>query len=469
MTETPPLLAPPRLRGTRVLVVGAMRSGLSLTRFLLEQGAQVTLTDQKAASALPPAIEELRARGARLELGGHDEATFTAADLIAVSPGVPLGSPPLLAARGRGVRIVAEVEVASWYLTGTLVGITGSNGKSTTTALCGHVLQHAGLRAVACGNLGTPLTEMVPDDAPDRVYVVELSSFQLEGIETFRPRIAALLNLSPDHQDRYPDVRAYYDAKARIFMNQGPEDHAILNQDDAETLAAGRGAAARRHLFSRTQEVDDGAFVRQGDVIVRRSGRETVVMPAAQAPLFGPHNLDNILATLVMADLLGVPMPAAARGVMTFRGLPHRLEKVRDRQGVAWFNDSKATNVGAAVQSLLSFPGGVVLILGGKDKGGDFASMRPIIRSRVAHLILMGHARESIQSQLGPIAPTTLVVTMAEAVEAAARLAAPGSVVLLAPACASFDQYSDFEARGEDFRRLVLALPAGSHPSGEGR
>ena len=469
MTERLRPQAPPRLRGARVLVVGAMRSGLSLTRFLLDQGADVTLTDQKAASGLPPAIDELRVRGARLELGGHDEASFTAADLIAVSPGVPLASPPLQAARGRGVRIVAEVEVASWFLTGTLVGITGSNGKSTTTALCGHVLHHAGLRAIACGNLGTPLTEMVPDDAPDRIYVVELSSFQLEGIETFRPRVAALLNLSPDHQDRYPDVRAYYDAKARIFMNQGPSDDAVLNHDDAEALAAGRRGAARRHAFSRTQEVDDGAFVRRGDIVVRRDGRETAVMPVAQAPLFGPHNLDNILATLLVTDLVGVPMSAAARGVATFRGLPHRLEKVSDRQGVAWFNDSKATNVGAAIQSLLSFPGGVVLILGGKDKGGDFASMRPFIRSRVAHLILMGQARESIQGQLGPIAPTTMAATMAEAVEAAARLAAPGGVVLLAPACASFDQYSSFEERGEDFRRLVLALPAGSPPPREGR
>jgi len=465
MAETVRPQAPPRLRGARVLVVGAMRSGMSLTHFLLEQGASVTLTDLRPAAGLPPAIEELRARGARLELGGHDEASFVGADLIAVSPGVPLATPPLLAARRRGVRIVAEVEVASWFLTGTIVGITGSNGKSTTTALCGHLLQQAGLRATACGNLGTPLTEMIPDDTPDRYYVVELSSFQLEGIEIFRPRIAALLNLSPDHQDRYPDARAYYDTKARIFMNQGPQDDAILNHDDAEVLSLGGRIAARIRAFGRVAEVEEGAFVRGGDIVLRRDGRETAVMPVADSPLFGTHNQENVMAALLVADLCGVPLPRVARGVRSFRGLPHRLEKVRERNAVAWFNDSKATNVGAAVQSLMSFPGRVVLILGGKDKGGDFAAMAPLIRARVAHLILMGHARESIRRQLGPVAPTTMAVTMAEAVEAAARLAPPGGVVLLAPACASFDQYSGFEERGEDFRRLVLALPAGLAPA----
>jgi UDP-N-acetylmuramoylalanine--D-glutamate ligase len=468
MTETVRPQAPPRLRGARVLVVGAQRSGASMTRFLLEQGAAVTLTDLKAAGSLPKAIEELRRRGARLELGGHDEASFLGADLIAVSPGVPLVSPPLLSARRRGVPIVAEVELASWFLTGSIVGITGSNGKSTTTALCGHLLRHAGLGAAACGNIGTPLMEMASDDAPDRTYVVELSSFQLEGIETFRPRIAVLLNLSPDHQDRYPDVRAYYDAKARIFMNQGPGDHAVLNHDDPEVLSLSGSVAAARHLFSRCAEVEDGAFVRQGEFVLRRGGRTTGVMPVAEAPLFGGHNQENVMAALLVADLCGVPLPVAAEGVRSFRGLPHRLEKVGERGGVAWFNDSKATNVGAARQSLLTFRDRVVLILGGRDKGGDFASLAPLIRERVAHLILMGEARESILRQIGPVAPAVMVLTMAEAVEAAARLAAPGGVVLLAPACASFDQYAGFEERGEDFRRLVLALPAGPAPEPAG-
>ena len=444
-----------------MLVVGAMRSGLSLTRFLLAQGASVTLTDLKATERLGPEVLELRGRGASLELGGHDEDTFLSADLIAVSPGVPLASPPLLAARRRAVRIVAEVEVASWFLRGTLIGITGSNGKSTTTALCGHLLLRSGIRATACGNLGTPLTEMIATDAPDRVYVVELSSFQLEGIETFHPAIAALLNLSPDHQDRYPDARAYYDAKARLFMNQEPRDHAILNHDDREVGAVAARIAARKLHFSRLGGIEEGVFVRGGDFVLREGGRETVLMPLADLPLFGVHNQENVMAALLVATLCGVPASRAALEVKSFRGLPHRLEKVGERCGAAWFNDSKATNVGATLQSLKSCGEDIVLILGGKDKGGAFRDLEPLIRERVAHLILMGEARESIARQLGPIAPTTLVVTLAEAVEAAARLAPRGGVVLLAPACASFDQYSGFEERGEDFRHLVLALPGG--------
>jgi len=451
--------APPRLAGARVVVVGAARSGLALTRFLLGTGARVTLTDARPATDLSPETAVLNAEGALLELGGHREETLLSADLVAVSPGVPLDIAPLVAARRRGVRVVAEVEAASWFLRGTLIGITGSNGKSTTTSLAGHILSAAGLDAVACGNLGTPLSELIDSDSPARHYVVELSSFQLEGIETMRPRIAALLNLSPDHQDRYKDSAAYYDAKMRIFMNQGPADHAILNADDPEVGARATALRARRHLFSRTRMVDDGACVSGGALVLRRGGRDTRVMAAAEVPLFGVHNLENVLTALLVAGLSGVPVPAAAAAVRSFRGLPHRLEKVRDLDGVAWFNDSKATNVGATAQSLRSFGSGVVLILGGKDKGGAFAELEPLLRGRVAHLVLMGKARETIRKQIGTAVPVTMATDMDEAVTAARALARPGGVVLLAPACASFDQYSGFEARGDHFRRLVTALP----------
>ena len=365
----------PELRGARVVVVGAAKSGLSLARFLVGAGARVTLTDARPAAAFGPEVADLAARGVTLEMGGHQEATLLAADLVAVSPGVPLVIEPLAHARRKGVRIVAEVEVASWFLKGTIVGITGSNGKSTTTALAGHLLSHAGLDAVACGNLGTPLTEMIEGDGPGRTYVVELSSFQLEGIETFRPRVAVLLNLSPDHQDRYPDMPAYYDAKMRLFMNQTAADHAVLNQDDPEVAARLGAVRGRRHFFSRQGEVDNGAFVSGDAIVLRRDGRDRRVLPIADLPLFGVHNQENVLAALLVADLCGVPMPKAAEGVRSFRGLPHRLEKVADRLGVSWFNDSKATNVGATIQSLLSFDRGVVLILGGKDKGGAFGDL----------------------------------------------------------------------------------------------
>ena len=452
------------LGGARVLVVGAARSGIALARFLTGQGAQVTLTDLRPAQELGPQIPGLQEMGVRLELGGHDAASFLGADLVAVSPGVPLASAPLAAARTKGVRVVAEVEVASWFLKGKILGVTGSNGKSTTTALTGHILEQAGLSAVACGNLGTPLTEMIPSDAPERFYVVELSSFQLEGIESFHPSIAALLNLSPDHQDRYPDMPAYYAAKARLFMNQEPGDDAILNHDDPEVRAAAGALRARIHWFSRTGRldaaalVDAGAFVDAGDIVFLSEGRETRVMPVGDLPLFGVHNQENVMAALLMAARCGVSPATAAQAVASFRGLPHRLEKVGEVNGVTWFNDSKATNVGATARSVQSFAGNVVLILGGKDKGGAFAELEPLIRARVAHLVLMGQARDDIAKQLGPIAPTTLVRTLPEAVDAAARVATPGAVVLLAPACASFDQYSGFEARGDHFRWLVNDL-----------
>ncbi|HKQ97593.1 MAG TPA: UDP-N-acetylmuramoyl-L-alanine--D-glutamate ligase, partial [Candidatus Polarisedimenticolia bacterium] len=415
----------------------------------------------RPAAELGPETTALRSAGVALETGGHTQATFTGADLVAVSPGVPLTIAPIAAARRHGVRVVAEVEVASWFLRGTLIGITGSNGKSTTTALAGHLLASAGLDAVACGNLGTPLSSLVATDDPKRHYVVELSSFQLEGIETFRPAIAALLNLSPDHQDRYPTMRDYYDAKARIFMNQGPADHAILNADDPEVTARFGAVRARRWLFSRHDPVEDGAQVADGWVVLRRGGRDTRVMRVADLPLFGRHNEENVLAALLIADRSGVSPERAADGVRSFRGLPHRLELVRTLDGVRWFNDSKATNVGATEKSLLSFENGVVLILGGKDKGGKFEELEPLLRGRVTHLILLGKARETIRRALGDVVPTTLVEDLHAAVAAALTQVRPGGVVLLAPACASFDQYSGFEARGEHFRKLVGALPGG--------
>ena len=456
----PPRTAPD-LRGARVVVAGAARSGVALARFLLARGASVTLSDNRQARDLGPEVAALASLGVAFEFGRHEESTFSGADLVAVSPGVPLSIAPIAAARRRGVRVVAEVEVASWYLEGTLVGITGSNGKSTTTALTGHILAQAGRNAVACGNLGTPLIETLDKDAPDRLYVVELSSFQLEGIETFRPHVAVLLNLSPDHQDRYPDTPAYYAAKGRLFMNQAASDHAVLNQDDREVTSLVRGIAARRHGFSRLAPVADGAYVRGADIVLVEDGREDKVLVVGDLPLFGVHNQENVMAALLAARLCGVSAARAADGVRSFEGLPHRLERVRTLDGVAWFNDSKATNVGAAAQSLRSFPRDVVLIMGGKDKGGAFADLAPLLRDRVTHLVLLGRAKETIAQQIGPALPdlpVILVEDMEDAVAAARVAAPPGGVVLLAPGCASFDQYSGFEARGEHFRSLVNAL-----------
>ena len=464
-TRTP---GPPVLAGARVAVVGAGRSGLSLTRFLLSRGASVHLTDIRPAADLSPEVSGLGRRGVDLRLGGHDVKRLIEADLVAVSPGVPLASPPLHEARQRGARLLAEVELAARYLQGTLIGITGSNGKSTTTALTAHLLEHAGLRATACGNLGTPLSDLIENDTAGHYYVVELSSFQLEGIETLRPRIGVLLNLSPDHLDRYPDRRAYYRAKARLFMNQSGTDHAVLNRDDREVWRLSRSIRARIHPFSRTAKPRRGAALEGDRIVLRpdRSGRRSV--PLAALPLFGPHNIENAMAALLVADLCGVPPERAAVGLSTFRGLPHRLEKVAEIDDVVYYNDSKATNVAATARSLESFPSDVVLILGGRDKGGAFADLHSLIRGRVTHLVLMGEAREAIASQIGAAVPTTSAGTLEEAVRAARGAASRGGVVLLAPGCASFDQYGSFEERGEDFRRRVLEH-AGGGARGAGR
>src|SRR5262249_38743150 len=298
---------------------------------------------------------------------------------------------------------------------------------------------------------------LIAEDSPDRYYVAELSSFQLEGIETFRPRIAALLNLAPDHQDRYDAPPSYYRAKARIFENQTPADFAILNRDADEVWRMAAPLKARVFPFSHSRVVEDGAFLADGRIVVRRDGRDRSIS-AALIPLFGTHNLENVMVALLIADLCGVPLPRAERALASFRGLPHRLEKVRSLDGATWYNDSKATNVHATLKSLESFPGKIVLILGGKDKGGDFTQLVPLVRERVVHLVLMGKARDVIAAQIGSIVPTVRGETTAEAVAAARERAPEGGVVLLAPACASFDQYTDFEARGEDFRRLVLSL-----------
>jgi UDP-N-acetylmuramoylalanine--D-glutamate ligase len=424
----------------------------------------VVLTDDRC-EILDPTVAELQSRGARLALGGHDETLLRTADRVLVSPGVPLALPAIQAARSTGVPVWGEIEFASRHLKGKIIGITGTNGKSTTTTLTGLLLQEGGLDATACGNLGTPLIEMVEGDTESRTYVVELSSFQLEGIETFRPDIAVLLNVAPDHQDRYPDHAAYRAAKGRIFENQRAGDAAILNRDDPETFAFAPGLAARLSLFSRQERVWDGADVEGGQVVTRRNGKSRPILPLDAVPLVGVHNLENVLASVAVADACGVPPERMAETIRGFRGLPHRMELVGEMDSVRYYNDSKATNVAATARSLESFPSGVILILGGKDKGGDFAPLLPLIRRRATGLVLMGKARDAIASQLGEPVPTRKVQTMQEAVSAARELASPGQVVLLAPACASFDAYRNFEERGEDFKRRVAEMAGrADHP-----
>jgi len=458
--------AMPRLEGSAVAVIGLGASGLAAARFLAGRGARVTASDARALGELGPAVEELQRLGVRLETGGHRTATFADADLVIVSPGVPLAIPPLAAARAAAVPVWAEVELAARFLRGSLIGITGSNGKSTVTAWTAHLLQAAGIEAVACGNLGLPLVSLVEDEVPQRRYVVELSSFQLEGIVEMRPRVAVMTNLSPDHQDRYPSVNEYGAAKARILMNQRAGDHAVLNADDP-WVAQLPTHGAERHAFSVVSALADGAFLEAGMLRLRLAGRTADLVRAEELPTEGRHNIENALAAALAACLAGAPPERLREGLRTFRGLPHRMERVALLDGVAWYNDSKATNVGATRRVLESLDRPLVLILGGKDKGADFRELRPQVSERVRHLVLVGHARHVIAAALAGTAPMTEVETLDDAVQAARAAAHPGDAVLLAPACASFDAYRNFEERGEHFRALVARLAAAAGGAGE--
>jgi UDP-N-acetylmuramoylalanine--D-glutamate ligase len=446
------------LRGKQVTVVGLARSGLAACTVLAERGALVVGMDRSPRETLRGDLAELEARGVRIETGGHRAESFLAADLIVISPGVPTDMPLLAQARSQGIPVWGEVELASRLTAARFLGITGTNGKSTTTSLVGAMLESAGFPVVVAGNIGTALCEVVTTLTPSHWVVAELSSFQLETIVSFRPQVAALLNLAPDHLDRYADLDAYYAAKARIFMNQTADDYAVLNADDPPTLAWARGIRPQPRLFSRMRTMGDGAFVRDGRLIVRRDGRTDAVCGIGEIRIPGLHNLENGLAAAAMASAIGVPPAAIGEALRRFPGLPHRLELVAEMDGVRYVNDSKGTNVGAVVKSLEGYAGGVILIAGGKDKGGDFAPLRPLVTSRVKTLLLIGQARQAIRDQLAGACSMEEAPTLEAAVARGAEIAVAGDTVLLSPACASFDMFRDFEHRGDVFRQAVRDL-----------
>ncbi len=464
------------LEGRRVLVVGAARSGTAAARFLLARGARVTVSDRRPLKELPQAGELAREPGVRLEWGGHTQKTFVEQDLVVVSPGVPADLAELQAARAAGVPVIGEVELASRFLQGRIIGITGSNGKTTTSALTGKILETAGFPVQVSGNIGLPLISMVETSRPDSVHVVELSSFQLETICRFRPAIAVALNVTPDHLDRHPSFESYLEAKGRIFANQNAEDFAVLNADDAVCRRYAAQTRAQVHWFSRTHAVEAGAFVEDGDVVCRTgtgayplaaSGGARpdtqeflshTILGVEEIPLKGAHNLENVLAAVCAATLLGADPARIRAGVRAFPGVEHRLEYVATIAGVEFYNDSKATNVDATLKALEAFPGNLLVILGGKDKGSDYTVLRPLLKQRARSALLIGAAAGKIAAQLGPDVPLVRAGTMETAVAEAFRRAQPGDVVLLAPACASFDQFQDYEHRGRVFKELVGKL-----------
>ncbi|HYL10704.1 MAG TPA: UDP-N-acetylmuramoyl-L-alanine--D-glutamate ligase [Candidatus Acidoferrales bacterium] len=445
------------LAGKRVLVVGLARTGIATALFCAQRGARVTATETRVESQIGDAVAKLRAAGVSLELGGHQRETFLEQDLIVPSPGVPSNMPQLAAARQKGVNVWSEVELASRFLSGRLVGITGSNGKTTTTSLIAHILETAQFPTLLAGNIGTPLISRVEDSSDASVTVVELSSFQLELTEKFRPNVSVWLNLTPDHLDRHGSLEAYGQAKAKMFANQTEQDAAVLNADDPQTPPY---APQRPQVFwfSRTKRVAGGAFLRGEEIVFRRDGNDTVLLRRADIGLRGEHNLENVLAASAAAYLAGARPEAIASGVRSFAGVEHRLEFVAEVAGVSYYNDSKATNVDATLKAMDAFPGALLIILGGKDKGSDYTLLRETLKEKARMAYLIGAAAEKIADQISGVVPIERAETLERAVQLAANLAAPGDTVLLAPACASFDQFENYEHRGRVFKQLVRQI-----------
>lgn len=444
------------LNGKNVLVVGLARTGVACARFLAARGARVTVTDMRDEAALAGQLGALAGFEIRRELARHDEGTFTASDLIVVSPGVPQNLPQLLMARAAGVEIVSEIELASRFIAVPLVAITGTNGKTTTTTITGEIFRASGFSTFVGGNIGNPLIELVESGERVERVVAEISSFQLEWIGTFRPAVAALLNLSEDHLDRYGSYREYIDAKLRIFENQTADDYAVVNADDDLVREHARSLKARLVPFSRKRELEQGIFHRGDAIIWRHDGREER-FPTAGFRLPGVHNLENIMAALASSLLLGCRPAESLVCVRDFEALHHRMEFVRELGGVGWYEDSKATNVGSVAKALESF-GDITLIAGGKDKGGSYAPLAPLVGERVRHLILIGEAAGRMREELGALTDTRLAATLEEAVALAARITAPGGTVLMSPACSSFDMFRDYEERARRFIDAVRAL-----------
>jgi UDP-N-acetylmuramoylalanine--D-glutamate ligase len=443
------------VRGKRVTVAGAARSGVAAAELLVRRGAIVTLSDVRDQLE---AEDRLRAIGVELEVGGHHEGTFTAADLVVTSPGVPARLPALEAARQAGVPVIGELELASRWLRGKIVAITGTKGKSTTTTLTGRMLEAGGRRVLVGGNIGYALSAQVDDSTDETIHVVEASSFQLEATDTFHPWIAVLLNFSADHLDRHQSVDEYAAAKARIFARQTEEDWAVLNADDPATLAMASHSRARPLFFSTAGSIGEGIVV-QGDLIVRRTaaGQEPLI-PLSSIRLLGRHLLADVLAAAAVATLAGIDAASMTRAVEGFAGLEHALEPVGEVGGVRFVNDSKATNIEAARRAIESFDEGVVIILGGRFKGGNFADLIPLLTARKATVVAIGEARPLIRDAFGGQVTLHEAADMSGAVRTAFASAAPGRTVVLAPACASFDMFLDYAERGRVFKQEVLRL-----------
>lgn len=440
------------VQGRKILIVGAARSGIAAARFLAARGARVTLNDVGTGLDLNLDFD------VNVVTGSHPDVLFENADLIVVSPGVPLAIPPFTRARARGIPIIGEVELATRFIKGRLVGITGSNGKTTTTALTGHLLERSGIPVQVGGNIGTPLISLVDTSTDETFTVIEMSSFQLEAVDTMHLSAAALLNITPDHLDRYESMDSYASAKGNIFRNQTADDVAVLNADDERVVALGDLSGAEKLYFSRKRQLEAGIFLDGGRVVLVEDEGHTELIRREEIRLKGDHNLENVMTALGLGLACGADPEAMRNAVSDFPGVEHRLEYVATIRGVDFYNDSKATNVDAAIKALESFNVPVVAILGGKDKGSDYAPLGPLLEKRSKEVILIGAATEKIAAALKGAVDLTRANSMSDAVLKAFEAAHPGSVVLLAPACASFDMFDNYEHRGRVFKTAVAEL-----------
>ncbi len=447
------------LNGKRALVVGLGKSGVASALFMKAHGARVTVSDTKSGDELRNEIPVLLDHGITVETGGHGERTFRDQDLIVVSPGVPVDAPPLVQARSLGETVIGEIELAAQFLPGPVVAITGSNGKTTTTTLTGEIIAAAGMPVLVGGNIGTPAISFAERATPNTTIVLEVSSFQLETIQTFRPKVAVILNITPDHLDRHRTFEIYTDAKARIFENQQASDFAVLNADDPTCLTMGKRTRAQVYWFSRLKEVEQGAGVRDGNIVFRDAKGQREVMQVSEIPLKGTHNLENVLAAVCAGVLMGCAPEKIRQAVQNFKAVEHRLEFTATINGVDYYNDSKATNVDATVKALESFQANIHLILGGKDKGSPYTVLNDLIRQRVKRIYTIGAAAAKIESQVKG-AEIVHAETLENAIRKAHASAKPGDIVLLAPACASFDQFKSYEHRGKLFKEIVKSLCA---------
>ncbi len=444
------------VNGKHVLVVGLGKSGVASALFLKKRGARVTVSDTKSGDELRNEIPVLLDHGITVETGGHGDRTFRGQDLIVVSPGVPVDAPPLVQARALGESVIGEIELAAQFLPGPIVAITGSNGKTTTTTLAGEIMTAGGFPALVGGNIGTPAISLAERANPETVIVLEISSFQLETIQTFRPKIAVVLNVTPDHLDRHRTFEVYADAKARVFENQQGSDFAVLNADDPTCVTMGTRTRAQVFWFSRQKEVQQGAWVRDGIILFRDQAGQREILQVSEVPLKGAHNLENVLAAVCAGVLMGCAPGKIRAAVGNFKAVEHRLEFVATMRGVDYYNDSKATNVDATIKALESFPANIHLILGGKDKGSDYTVLNDLLRQRVKRVYTIGAAAAKIESQIK--AEVVHAETLENAIRKANAVAQPGDVVLLAPACASFDQFKNYEHRGKVFKDIVRSL-----------